>query len=708
MSNMPRVTIIYQLTFLMIIGKHQVESIVGAISDITTVANFANDALSVMKGEISLEDLILDSTGNALDTIIEKMNNLTRALDDMEANNERRMDHMLETIMTRIPLENRVDTGLTELHHYIVRIDGMYEDFQHYQKNAREFSRSTIRSFIDSVISHKKGDIQDTLDSMHHLMKPGRSASYRKPLPELVHQRNQMMSFEELCGMGSSPQQRLYEICLAVLGTEFKAFTMNYFSYLMLMTYTKELYKGEKKRAAAQLITKSQSYLITIKRAMKDSSRIVDNCDPKKFERGINFVELEGAMQMFIVGEVHIGSSISSNRCWDTCMRIPYHPGLINFDCSEKSGNMWCPIRNCYGRLYDCESASSTTVCELGRDSLRRYEWVKDNYGNTYGNSSSCAGRIKHPDYYTLGFSSCDVCLCTCADESSNSNANRTINLRPQLSNIKKNMIVIGARFTSSDNIIHIQIRVGKLIPDGLIAKGTEQWIEPEKFFTEKNKNLKNKEMGSVYLIEGDKKRLLKPDNDFSFITYDHRRMSLDELDAPIGYIVTGVKLEHESDDSRYDRLIAPIQLAIRLTKFNFINGKLCNDDQCSYWMSQENMPNRSKYYTAQRTLLALSNSDNPTKGKKHTKITGKSYYVEFHSSDRKKDAGQSTIPFFDAQQISSSQSSPLSGLGLVHRGAEGSGGFLTFRLMTLDYSHYLNTELPSNIIDKLQSKITL
>lgn len=82
-------------------------------------------------------------------------------------------------------------------------------------------------------------------------------------------------------------------------------------------------------------------------------------------DQGINFVELEGAMQMFIVGEVHIGSSISSNRCWDTCMGIPYHPGLINFDCSEKSGNMWCPIRNCYGRLYDCESASSTTVCEL-------------------------------------------------------------------------------------------------------------------------------------------------------------------------------------------------------------------------------------------------------------------------------------------------------------------------------------------------------
>lgn len=105
---------------------------------------------------------------------------------------------------------------------------------------------------------------------------------------------------------------------------------------------------------------------------------------------------------------------------------------------------------------------------------------------------------------------------------------------------------------------------------------------------------------------------------------------------------------------------------------------------------------------------MALSNSDNPTKGKKHTKITGKGYYVKFNSSDRKKDAGQSTIPFFDAQQISSSQSFPLSGLGLVHRGAEGSGGFLTFRLMTLDFSHYLNTKLPSNIIDKLQSKIRL
>lgn len=63
-------------------------------------------------------------------------------------------------------------------------------------------------------------------------------------------------------------------------------------------------------------------------------------------------------------------------------------------------------------------------------------------------------------------------------------------------------------------------------------------------------------------------------------------------------------------------------------------------------------------------------------------------YYVELQTSSPKRDAGQSIIPWFDAQSVTlNDEPSPLNGIGLYHRGAKNSGGFLAYRLFTLDHS---------------------
>lgn len=56
-----------------------------------------------------------------------------------------------------------------------------------------------------------------------------------------------------------------------------------------------------------------------------------------------------------------------------------------------------------------------------------------------------------------------------------------------------------------------------------------------------------------------------------------------------------------------------------------------------------------------------------------------------------KKDAGQSTVPFFDSLEAEGYPEFPLGGVGIMHRGREGFGGFLTFRIFDLNISKYFN-----------------
>lgn len=68
---------------------------------------------------------------------------------------------------------------------------------------------------------------------------------------------------------------------------------------------------------------------------------------------------------------------------------------------------------------------------------------------------------------------------------------------------------------------------------------------------------------------------------------------------------------------------------------------------------------------------------------------TGK--YVKFTTTDKYKDAAQTTVPFFDAQHVSTKVPQALSGVGLYHKGRKGSGGFIAPKIFTYDVSQHLD-----------------
>jgi hypothetical protein len=64
--------------------------------------------------------------------------------------------------------------------------------------------------------------------------------------------------------------------------------------------------------------------------------------------------------------------------------------------------------------------------------------------------------------------------------------------------------------------------------------------------------------------------------------------------------------------------------------------------------------------------------------------------YVQFVNTDYYKDAGQTTVPFFDAQPVESAEPVPLSGIGIYHKGRNGSGGFIAPRIFTYNFATHL------------------
>ncbi|KAG8042074.1 hypothetical protein G9C98_000065 [Cotesia typhae] len=103
----------------------------------------------------------------------------------------------------------------------------------------------------------------------------------------------------------------------------------------------------------------------------------------------------------------------------------------------------------------------------------------------------------------------------------------------------------------------------------------------------------------------------------------------------------------------------------------------------------------QSSWITPKKQFLnagwIFEDRNNPDYGelKIHSTITTNKF-VKFRASDLKKDAGQSTVSFFDGRQTVMYKSL-LGGVGLVHRGPPGFGGHLALKVFDFDMSPYFN-----------------
>lgn len=69
------------------------------------------------------------------------------------------------------------------------------------------------------------------------------------------------------------------------------------------------------------------------------------------------------------------------------------------------------------------------------------------------------------------------------------------------------------------------------------------------------------------------------------------------------------------------------------------------------------------------------------------------------------KNAGQTTVPYFDAQTVEGYPRIPLGGVGFHHRGSKDSPGFYGLTAHTIDYASFLGDNFSPDLADEIKNQ---
>ncbi|XP_046814386.1 uncharacterized protein LOC124422239 isoform X3 [Vespa crabro] len=473
----------------------------------------------------------------------------------------------------------------------------------------------------------------------------------------IVNQKLFISAYQEassqICSEQQSPQQLLFNLYNAIALTEIKGYTMMQFSYMLLRLYINgSNFNEELELLKQQYAERTSEILRAVKTAMAFAPQEFWRCDPTKHESDKTYMELKQLFQGYIVNEVDMNSE---STCRENCAYYGYakvHGCYDNQFCAQQ--------RTCGGKLVNCEYIDSDMWICPSKASSRRYEYIEYENGKIYGQKQTCQKSLTKIDsWWRWLFWHCSYCFCYCDDH--NSRSDRYFNLRPVMADIKNNRVITGIKLTKLNQIIHIQIQEGELLPRGDINSTTVTW-KPVDTYTVYDSDVKN-------------------GIDYHTIVWEKRAIDMDDLKSPENHLLTGIKL----------RMIGTrLNLEIMVTPFNFTTGKLIQPLQKSYWISNDITDSYS------RTELKLKNPDIPIHSElQHVSDSDVNQYLNFAPSDREKDAAQSTIPFLDIQPVEPNPSIPIAGAGIFHKGRSGSGGFLALKLITYNFAPHLHTDLP-------------
>ncbi|CAG5088675.1 Protein of unknown function [Cotesia congregata] len=337
------------------------------------------------------------------------------------------------------------------------------------------------------------------------------------------------------------------------------------------------------------------------KKLLDDVQYYTYRCDVKYFDRynkDFYYYELEKMIQTIIIEErlMSVTGSCSHN-CYLSQLTGP----INRTECSS---------------FQECQYITSGyTICKSDEKSSRRYEWFVGRNGEEFGDTDhrQCRGKLTTRDsYYSPSrIRDCDFCVCTCfANSLSKYQHINVISFREQVSDITENKIVVEVRFAKKDNVIHVQIKEGKGNPNGLITNSTwkpletfKELYQPFRYVVKVNGTLRTLKLGVDYT---------RPES-----------VNFNNLVARDGFAVTGVKFSGVADPGFNLLNNVRVQFQIRVTPYDYITVFF-------------------------REEMIYNSPDIPLNSPKNFINSKTDQFIKFVMSDLKKDAGQSTIPFFN------------------------------------------------------------
>ncbi|XP_029052069.1 uncharacterized protein LOC114880335 isoform X1 [Osmia bicornis bicornis] len=578
-----------------------------------------------------------------------QISKVSHKLDMYQEKLELRMDTIMVKLLNDLPLQQNLDQRLRKIDELLGRIDDLYHSFQMFVVEPKRYERFTLEDFAKTCVSSRSGALPDVLKTLHRLCTPQDDYTFSKSIIVLlVNQMQQAAS--QICNENQSLQQLLYNLYTTITLTEIKGYSMIQFSYMLLRLYNPgSNFTEEMALVRQQYETRTSETMRAVKTAMAFAPKDVWRCDARIPKLDETYTQLNQLFQGYIVNEVDLNKD---STCRENC---GYYTYTKVYGCFK---NQFCTEqRKCNGKIVNCEYIDSDMwICPSARNSDRRYEYIEYENGKVFGDKKTCTNpKTKVDSWWRWLFWHCSYCFCYCDDNTPKSD--RYFSLRTVISDVANNKIVTGLRLKKVNQIIHMQIQEGELMPLGGINKTSVQW-KPIDIFSILDSNVKK-------------------DIDYHTISWEKRGLDLDDLEAGDYYLLTGVK---------FRTLGSRLNLEIRLTPFNFTTGKLIDPLGRSFWITND---------VTEREELKLVKPDIPTRQALLAMPDSKTdQYVNFAPSDRASDAAQNTIPFLDVQPIEPNPPVPLMGAGIFHKGRPGSGGYVGMKVITYDFTKHLQADL--------------
>ncbi|KAF7987358.1 hypothetical protein HCN44_003120 [Aphidius gifuensis] len=548
----------------------------------------------------------------------------------------------------------------------------------------KKIKLKSIKKSTDNIFRNKKIDkifhkkkIDDELKNLHNnIMK--------SKLLDNILESTKNINENELCGIQGSPQQIIYNFYIICLFLEFLTMTTianGNAAYKIIDPdngFENELY-GYLLQSKIRIALYSTKFLSKLENFPKKYR----NCDPydkDKHIRNVTYTEMFGLYQRIVFFSNHM---LKDSGCI-SCDVANFTKGIDANECYsnlENSPTPWdekgvpkdlekCTTpRNCAGTVSRCRSLKDPEFCTL-TNNPRRYQWLRDLDANIdenqFGQRDFCDG-LKQTFKLDGHGSKCEYCFCTCGDESPNSTAVNTISLLPSLSDVAKNRVVVGARMIVQNNILHPQVREAKIDKNYKIAKdGPDRWI--------KITNIEDAVRGSR--LHSNTSRFHEFE-DYIAWKENLTGFNFDEITLDYGRVVTGLKFG--MSEMKEDENINRIQIEVQSSEYNHETGQLVKDSE--KW----HRPN-SKH----PKFLATGNKVSTMTNEKTIIDSNTDQWAHLEVSHDRSDAGQTTVPLFDAQTIESIDKSPFGGMGFHHRSSNDKfSGFFALTGYSIDYYQF-------------------
>ncbi|XP_046744714.1 uncharacterized protein LOC124410410 isoform X2 [Diprion similis] len=525
-------------------------------------------------------------------------------------------------------------------------INGLYTTFRRLQQTSIEshspVDEETWKDFSKTILFDANVSILTALYEIFDLI-----------VDEKLYASAYQEGERTICNNYQSPQQLLYNLYNSIAVTELKGYTMMQFSWLLLKLYKNGNFSEEIQQTKTRYEARMAETSRAVQTAMTFASPDLWKCDPQYPRGPETSTELNWFLQSYIVNELDLNDK---NTCGQNCAYYSY----AEVNCNPKDA--YCKKqRKCNGAVYNCQYVDSDMwICPAGKNSNRRYEYIEYENGRVLGEKGTCSqGTTKVDSWWRWLFWHCSYCICSCDEQDRDSD--RFFNLRKVVADVDSNKVITGIKFVKVNGMIHLQIEQGQLLESGTIGNVTE-WKPVEKF--------------SIYdngVNEG---------TDFLTLSWHQRAIDLDDLKAPPGHLMTGVK---------FRKLGAHVNLEIMTTPFNFTTGTLLHPDTQSVWHGNDNT---DAALENPRTLLALNRPDKSTRSQAQSIPDSKhNQYMMFGLSDLDKDAGQSIVPFIDTQPVAPYPRVPIAGAGIYHKGRPEFGGYIAPKLITYNFAPHLHSE---------------